>query len=136
LSFPGEHRDFVLQVAEVLAETLSRDRVFYDRWHEVELLGAGGDLKLQSMYESADLVVPFFSQHYDKPGGSMEWETIRGILLNRRKDDAVVPVHLDDTEIAGWSAVNFGIQLDGRTSQQIADVILQALGRRAPETTF
>jgi hypothetical protein len=127
LSFPGEHRVFVLAVAESLATQLTRDRVFYDEWYEAELLGAGGDLKLQSMYEQADLVVPFFSKYYDKAWCSMEWETIRGILLNRRKDDAVIPVHLDDTDVSGWSPVNFGIRLRDRTPQQIAGVILQAL---------
>jgi hypothetical protein len=132
LSFPGEHRDFVRQVAEALAARLTRDRVFYDEWYEVELLGAGGDLKLQSMYEQADLVVPFFSQYYDKPWCSMEWETIRGLLLKRRKDDAVIPVHLDDTDVSGWPAVNFGIRLRGRDPQQIASLILQALAMRNP----
>ena len=132
LSFPGEHREFVLNVAEALATEITRDRVFYDEWHEVELLGAGGDLKLQSMYEQANLVVPFFSQFYGNRWCSMEWETIRGILLNRRKDDAVIPVHLDDTDVPGWSAVNVGIRLRGRTPQQIADIILKALAVRIP----
>ena len=131
LSFPGEHRDFVRQVADALAEQLTRDRVFYDDWYEAELFGAGGDLKLQSMYEQADLIVPFFSQNYDKSWCSMEWETIRGILLKRRKEDAVIPVHLDDTDVRGWPAVNFGIRLRGRTPQEIADIILQALATRA-----
>lgn len=130
LSFPGEDRTFVLQVAEALAEKLSRERVFYDEWYEAELLGTDGDLKLRAKYEDADLVVPFFSEHYDKPWCSVEWETIRGILLNRRKDDAVIPVHLDDTDVPGWSAVNFGIRLRGRTPSQIADVILQVLDQR------
>ena len=132
LSFPGEHRTFVFEIAKALADKLTRDRVFYDEWYEVELLGAGGDLKLQSMYTQADLVVPFFSTHYSKPWCSLEWETIRGILLNRRKVDAVIPVHLDDTEIPGWPAVNFGIRLRGRAPQQIADIIVQALAMRNP----
>jgi TIR domain len=127
LSFPGEHREFVLEVAESLAAEMTRDRVFYDEWHEVELLGTAGDLKLISIYENAILVVPFFSRFYGKRWCSMEWEAIRGILLNRRKDDAVIPVHIDDTEIPGWSAVNFGIRLRGRAPQEIADIILQAL---------
>lgn len=134
LSFPGEHRGFVLDVAKTLADKLTRDRVFYDEWYEAELLGAGGDLKLQSMYEQADLVVPFFSHFYDKPWCSMEWETIRGILLSRRKDDAVIPVHLDDTDVPGWPAVNFGIRLQGRKPQQIADIILEALAMRISTT--
>ena len=128
LSFPGEHRDFVLAVAQSLADKLLKEKVFYDEWYEVELLGAGGDLKLLEMYEQADLVVPFFSEHYDKPWCSLEWETVRGILLNRR--DAVVPVHLDDTKIPGWSVVNFGINLKGRTPKEIAEIILKVLAKR------
>ena len=135
LSFPGEHRDFVLQVANALASQLARDRIFYDDWYEVELLGAGGDLKLQGMYKDADLVVPFFSQYYDKPWCSLEWETIRGILLERRQDDAVIPVHLDDTQIEGWSVVNFGIRLRGRGPQQIAELILRRLAMTNSSTT-
>jgi hypothetical protein len=49
LSFPGENRDFVLEVAKTLADELTPERVFYDEWYEVELLGVGGDLKLQGM---------------------------------------------------------------------------------------
>ena len=133
LSFPGEHRDFVLKVAEELATRLTRDRVFYDEWYEIELLGVGGDLKLQSMYEQADLVVPFFSEYYFKSWCSLEWETIRALLLKRRKEDAVIPVHLDDTVIPGWSAVNFGIRLKGRTPQKISEIILDALAMRDPK---
>jgi hypothetical protein len=130
LSFPGEHRDFVLKVAEALATRLTRERVFYDEWYEAELLGAGGDLKLQSMYKQADLVIPFFSEYYSKSWCSLEWETIRGILLNRRREDAVIPVHLDGTDIPGWSEVNFGIRLRDRTPQKISDLILEAFAIR------
>lgn len=37
LSFPGEHRDFMLKVAEKLATRLTRERVFYDEWYEKDL---------------------------------------------------------------------------------------------------
>jgi hypothetical protein len=90
------------------------------------LLGTGGDLKLQECYKQAELVIPFFSQYYAKPWCAMEWETIRGILLNRRKDDAVIPVLLDETEIPGWSEVNFGIKPKGRSAEEIAKLILEA----------
>lgn len=33
LFFPGEHRDYVSQVAEILAKSLGQSRVFYDEWH-------------------------------------------------------------------------------------------------------
>ena len=132
VSFPGEHRTFVLKVVERLAKALGRDRVFYDEWYEARLLGSGGDLKLQDFYTQAELVIPFFSEHYSKPWCSLEWETIRGILLNRREDDAVIPVHLDDSEIPGWPAVSFGIKPKGRSAEQIADLILEAYRQRHP----
>ncbi|MEM9367472.1 MAG: toll/interleukin-1 receptor domain-containing protein [Planctomycetota bacterium] len=134
LSFPSEHRGFVRDVAESLAVKLTPQRVFYDEWYEAELLGSDGDLKLQLMYEQADLIVPFFSRSYNKPWCLMEWESIRGLLLDRRKDDSVIPVHIDDTEVPGWSAVNFGIRLQGGKPQQIASIILQALAMRTSAT--
>jgi hypothetical protein len=127
LSFPSEHRAYVAQVARSLADTLTEARVFYDEWYEVELLGVGGDLKLRAMYEQADLVVPFFSSQYSKPWCLLEWDTIREILLLRRKEDSVIPVHLDDTAVPGWSSVNFGIRHKGRTPQEIAAILLEAL---------
>ena len=131
VSFPNEHRPFVLEIVEHLAKEFGRERVFYDEWHEAFLLGSGGDLKLQECYKQAKLVIPFFSEHYTKPWCAMEWETIRGILLTRYKDDAVIPVHLDDTEIQGWSSVNFGIKLKGRSANEIARLILDSYRRRA-----
>ena len=123
---------FVLNVVERLAQVLGRDRVFYDPWYEARLLGSGGDLKLQAFYQQAEMVVPFFSEHYGKKWCAMEWETIRGILLDRRADDAVIPVHLDDTDIAGWPPVSFGIHLQGRSAKEIADLILEAYHQRHP----
>ena len=129
LSFPGEHRSFVLDVAKALARKLTRDRVFYDGWYEVELLGAGGDLKLQSMYEQADLVVPFFSEHYGKPWCEIEWHAIRAMLKDRRAEDAVVPVEMDGTQIEGWESIDFGIRRKNRTGKEIAQLILARVAR-------
>lgn len=126
VSFPSEHRAFVLDVVEHLSKEMERKSIFYDEWHEARLLGSGGDLKLQECYKQADLVIPFFSEHYTKQWCSLEWETIRGIFLDRRKDDAVIPVHLDNTEIPGWPVVSFGIRPKGRNAKQIAELILEA----------
>jgi hypothetical protein len=54
------------------------------------------------------------------------------VLLTRRAEDAVIPVHLDDTEIPGWPAVSFGIKPNGRTAEQIAALILDAYRLRHP----
>ena len=39
LSFPGEHRKFVEDVADFLSRELGEGRVLYDRFHEAELSG-------------------------------------------------------------------------------------------------
>ena len=81
VSFPGEHRRFVRNVVNRLAEVLGRDRVFYDEWYESELVGMDGDLKLRRFYrEQSEMVVPFFSEHYDKPWCEIEWHAIRAML--------------------------------------------------------
>jgi len=138
LSFPGEHRDFVLALANELANKFGKDRVFYDEWYEHELAGTDGDLTLRKMYENAELVVPFFSKFYEKPWCGLEWGTIRVILLERRKERSVVPVHLDDTAIPGWTSVDFGIKLRERSPKEIAAVIFNSHLQRistAPEAT-
>ena len=130
LSFPGENRPFVAEIATHLEQSLGRERVFYDEWYEAELVGGGLDLKLFSMYMDAEIIVPFFSVNYTKPWCSVEWDTIRGILLERRNVDAVVPVHMDDTKIEGWPVVNMGIVVKQRTSLDIANVLLASANHR------
>ena len=50
LSFPGEHRTFVAQVARSLARQLGKERVFYDRYFEAELARSDLDTYLQRLY--------------------------------------------------------------------------------------
>lgn len=61
LSFPGEHRDYVSQVAEVLKQSLGKDKVFYDQWYAAELARPNMDVLLQSFYhDHSELLVPFY----------------------------------------------------------------------------
>lgn len=126
LSFPGEHRGAVSTIAKELAKTFGKDRVFYDKWYEPELVGPDFDRALSGMYKDAEIVVPFFSKFYEKPWCELEWRTIRGILLERRRERSVIPVHFDDTAIPGWSPVDLGIKLRGRSLKDIASVISES----------
>ncbi len=134
VSFPGEHRRFVRNVVERLAEVLGRERVFYDEWYEAELLGQNGDLKLRRYYrEQAEMVVPFFSEHYEKPWCEIEWHAIRAMLYARRSDDAVVPVQMDGTRVEGWESIDFAIRRKRRSGREIADLLIAAYRHRHPE---
>lgn len=128
LSFPGEHRKFVKNVAARLAEAenLSRDLIFYDDWHQTSLLGPSLDEKLAQIYsEDSDLVVPFFSQFYSKRWCGIEWDAIRPLLLSRAMRNKVLPVMMDGTIIPGWANTGLGIQKGRMSGAQVADVILK-----------
>jgi tetratricopeptide (TPR) repeat protein len=134
VSFPGQHRRFVLNVVNRLADHLGRDRVFYDEWYESELVGLDGDLKLRRYYrEQSDVVVPFFSEHYAKDWCQIEWSAIRAMLKERRKDDAVIPVALDGTRIEGWETIDFAIRKGNRNGREISDLIYAAYRQLYPE---
>ena len=133
VSFPGEHRRFVLNVVTELEKQLGRKRIFYDEWYQHELVGVDGDLKLKRYYrEHCEMVVPFFSTHYTKPWCEIEWHSIRAMLKDRRGEDAVIPVHLDGTQIEGWETVDFGIPRKKRSGKKIAMEILHAYRHRHP----
>ncbi len=132
LSFPGQHRAFARGVAAHLAEALGRKRVFYDDWYTPELRGSSGDLKLRRIYgEDSDLLVPFFSKFYNKPWCQIEWHTIRAVLAKRRQDDAVIPVHMDDTEVEGWEAIDIGIRRGRQSAHDIARELVEVYNTRA-----
>ena len=133
LSFPGEHRRFVRSVARRLADELDRDRVFFDEWYAAELHGSDADLKLRRIYrEESELIVPFFSEHYTKMWCGIEWSAIRTVLAERKRDNAVVPVHIDGTRIEGWETIDLGIRKGHKTGRQIAQAILEIYRLRRP----
>ncbi|PPK73907.1 TIR domain-containing protein [Methylobacter tundripaludum] len=126
LSYPRENIQFVRKVADRLAIKLGRNRVFFDKWYEDELLGKNGDLKLRRIYsENSELVVPFFSKYYRKHWCRLEWDVMRNMLIECKNDDRVVPVSLDNTKIEGWQTIDFCIERGRRTANQVADIILE-----------
>lgn len=131
LSFPGQHRRFVRNVAERLAEVLGKEHIFFDEWYEAEIRGTDADLKLKRVYrDDAELVVPFFSEHYEKMWCQIEWRAIRVVLAERREQDAVIPVHLDGTRIEGWEIVDSGIRKGRKTGREVADEIIDVYQQR------
>ena len=135
VSFPGEHRRFVRNVVDRLAEELGRDRIFFDEWYESELLGQDGDLKLRQIYrDESEFVVPFFSEHFKKPWCKIEWSATRAMLLELHEEDCVLPVQMDLSSIPGWEAIDFAISRKRgsrlRTGREIAEVLLEAYRQR------
>ncbi|MBX9637266.1 MAG: TIR domain-containing protein [Nitrosomonas sp.] len=128
LSFPGEYRDYVSQVAEVLAKSLGKDRVFYDQWYTAELAQPDMDTLLQSFYHKhAELVVPFLCADYErKEWCGLEWRAIRDLIKQRQSKD-IMPMRFDNAEIPGFYSIDGYVDLNDLAPQRAAELILQRL---------
>lgn len=128
LSFPGErHRRFIASVARALADQLTEDAVFYDKFHEADLARPDLDIYLQSIYhDRSQLIAVFLCSDYErKTWCKLEWRAIRSILAARGKD--IMPFRFDDAEIPGFFPLDGYIEVDGRAPEAMASLILQRL---------
>lgn len=128
LSFPGEHRQYVSQVAEHLAAKLGKSTVFYDEWYTAELARPNLDTYLQAIYhEHSELIVPFLCADYDhKEWCGLELRAILD-LLKKRQTQNIMPMRLDKTNIPGLFSIDGYVDLQNRTPEQAAALILQRL---------
>lgn len=128
MSFAGQDRPFVDSVATSLAQSLTRERVFYDRWYEAELVRPDLDRYLQNIYRrDSDLVVVFLSSEYEaREWGRLEWRAVRELIRSRDPADVML-VRVDATEIAGLFSIDGYIDAQHHSPSQISDLILQRL---------
>lgn len=128
LSFPGEHRRFVAEVAEYLARKLGRDEVFYDQWYEAELARINLHDYLTAIYrDQSDLLVVFLCADYErKDWCRLEWGIIRE-LISTRREDHIMLIRVDEGDVSGVVSSDGYISVTGRSAREIADLILQRL---------
>lgn len=133
LSFPGEHRGFVEAVAEGLAGELGRRHVLYDRFHQAEISRANLDTYLQRLYhDRSELVVVFLCADYErKEWCGLEWRAVRD-LLNKRREESVMLLRFDDTEIPGlFSSTDGSAWIGDSEPREATALILERLGLNA-----
>lgn len=132
LSFPGEYRDFVEQVASRLADAVGRDQVLYDRYYEAEFARPNLDTYLQRLYhDESELIAVFLCADYErKEWCGLEWRAIRTLIM-KRQSSTVMPLRFDNTEIPGLFSIDGYVWIDKRTPEQIADLILQRMGKHS-----
>ena len=127
-SFAGEKRDFVAQVAAILAKRFGEDHVLYDKYHAAEF--ARGDLALYLppfYHDQSDLVVAVLCKDYEtKEWPGLEWKAIYG-LLKKRKEKEVMLCRFDRVEGEGLYGLAGFIDLDDQTPPAVATLILQRL---------
>lgn len=128
LSFAGEDRGYVEQVAEILNER--GVVVFYDKYEQVTLWGKNLQEHFESIYrQQARYCVMFISKHYaDKIWTRHERRAALARAMAERAE-YVLPARFDDTEIPGLNPVVGYVSLDGISPKHLAEMLLQKLGR-------
>jgi tetratricopeptide (TPR) repeat protein len=126
-SFAGEKRVLIEQVAEILSKCFSRDAILYDKFHEAEFARSDLGIYLPNLYNrEVDLVVVVVCPQYDvKEWTGLEWLAIHDLL--RRCREKVLLCRFEQTQVDGlFSGAGF-IELDRKTHEQFARVILERL---------
>ena len=132
LSFPGEYRSIVSQVAAQLTNNLGEGRVLYDEYYEAEFARRNLDVYLQNLYKNeSELVVVFFgNQHYNKAWCETEGRAIRALQSDKEAASRVMYIRCGEGEIDGFFGTIDG-SLDAyhknRTPQELASAIIARL---------
>lgn len=128
LSFPGEHRPFVKEIASELVLSLSKEKVFYDHFYEAELARPNLDTYLQNIYhDDTELIVVFICEDYNnKEWCHLEARAIRD-LIKKRRDDEIMFVRVDDGSVDGVFSIDGYVDAKGRSAQDVAKLICDRL---------
>jgi len=129
LSFAGEDRAFVAQVAAAL--TAAGATVFYDEYESATLWGKDLYTHLRDIYQNqARFTVLFASQHYArKVWTNHERESAQARALMERTE-YILPARFDDSVIPGLLPTIGYIDLRVTSPDQLVRLLLEKLGRR------
>lgn len=128
LSFPGERRGYVSEVATALKRRLRRGLVFYDMDFTPQLARPNLDTLLQRIYRhNSELVVVFLSKEYEKKNWcGLEWRAIREIIMERENSaHSIMFMRFDDAPIEGVFKHDGYIDLNAYGPSEVANLILQ-----------
>lgn len=128
LSFAGEDRNYVEQVANILHQ---RDlQVFYDRYEEANLWGKDLYVHLDEVYRTkSKYVVMFVSEHYrDKIWTTHERQSAQARALSEKGEEYILVARFDMTEIPGIRPTLGYIDCREKSPSQVATLIMQKTG--------
>lgn len=135
LSFAGEDRDYVEQVADILKT--NQVSLFYDDYEEASLWGKNLVEHLQKVYSSsARYCVMFISKYYAEKVWPTHERRSAFEKAIESKEEYILPARFDDTEIPGLHKTIAYVDLRKKTPSQLATLILEKLGRPQFESEF
>jgi|GEM_PF-3161759 len=128
LSFPGESRDYVLEVTKDLHLKLGKDSFFYDNNYKAYLARADLDTLLQSIYRTrSKLVVVFLSEDYQKKDWcGLEFRAIKQ-LIKEKQHKKLMLVKLGDGQVEGIFETDGYIDGGKESPRDVAEYIVQRL---------
>ena len=128
LSFAGEDREYVLQVAGLLEER--GIEVFYDEFEKIKLWGKDLYQYLSNLYKNeADYTVVFISEHYArKSWTNHELKSVQARAF-AESQEYILPVRFDNTEISGILPTTGYLDISNMNPSELAENIIQKLNR-------
>lgn len=129
LSFAGEDRDYAKYVAEFLRE--NKVSVFYDDYEKAELLGKNLYEHLSKVYSSAnDFCVIFISENYSEKVWTNHERRSAQVRALKEKEEYILPVRLDDTEIPGLLETVAYFDLRNNSIDELCRILLLKIKKK------
>jgi len=134
LSFAGEDRPYVAEVAKLLVE--NGVKVFYDEYERVSLWGKDLYTHLSEIYRKrSEYTVVFISQHYAKKLWTNHEKRSAQARAFEESREYILPAVFDDTEIEGIPKTVGYIDLRVTNPSELADLIQQKLAAEGYKLT-
>ena len=128
LSFPGEHRDFVRDVADLLSAHFGREFILYDKYYEAEFARTSLAIYLPNLYRTqSELVVPFLCSEYaSKRWCEIEWRFIHPAIFLGEAERVMLLHHgqIGDLGELGIVPGDGYVDFKDRPASEIADLII------------
>ncbi len=127
-SFAGEQRDYVAEVAGLLAARFGQEAILYDEYHQAEFANPNLAFDLPKLYrDQSDLIVPVFCPEYaSRKWCRLEWRAIYSIIMARDPRE-IMPLRFGQVLVDDLHGLSGFIELDGETPQRVAELILERL---------
>ncbi len=126
LSFAGEDREYVDQVANLLRD--SGVKVFYDIFEEANLWGKNLYDYLSDIYMNKALyTIMFISKYYSKKLWTNHERQAMQSRAFQENQEYILPVRFDETQIPGVLPTTGYISLEGKAPQEFVKIIHKKL---------
>lgn len=126
LSFAGEERDYVDQVANLLDNR--GVKVFYDLLEEADLWGKDLYVHLSEVYNKrAQFTVMFISEAYAKKLWTNHERMSAQARAFQESQEYILPARFDDTDIPGVLSTVGYVSLKGRSPEDLVSLITKKL---------